>query len=119
MSVEDSIYSVLTADAGVTSIAAQRIYPDALPETTAYPALVFSVDRAPIYTISGHNCGADATAEIECWGRTRSEVNGLAAAVEAALAAAGFTPQRRSPGFDPETALLASVVSVEILEQPA
>lgn len=119
MSVESDLYTLLTAAPAVTALAAQRIYPDALPEKTTYPALVFSVDRAPIYTISGHNCGADATAEIECWAKTRSDANALAAAVEAALAAAGHTPERRTPGMDPETALLAAVVSVDILEQPA
>jgi hypothetical protein len=42
MSAETELYAALSGAAGITALVGSRIYPDAIPEEVALPALVFS-----------------------------------------------------------------------------
>lgn len=42
MTFEEALVTRLQADAGVTALVAQRIYPDILPQQPTYPALVYT-----------------------------------------------------------------------------
>lgn len=119
MSVETSVFSVLSAAAGVSALVEQRIYPDVLPETTVYPAVVFARTRTdPVYSIGSVYFGADVGIQVGCWGKTRTEADAVGSAVEAALRAAGMPHQGKQAGYDPDTDLFATVIDLEIFETP-
>lgn len=118
MSAETEVFDALYNSAGVTSLVSSRIYPDVLPEKTAYPAIVFSREKTtPIYSIGSQYFGADVSVQVGCWGKTRTEADSVASAAISALASAGIPHQGLNAGYDPETDLFASVVEVEIFEQ--
>lgn len=57
MRAEQVVYTLLAADAGVAALVGTRIYPGALPQGTALPALVYqhidTVDLEPITAAAG------------------------------------------------------------------
>ena len=119
MIAENEIYAALSGHAGLASIVSDRIYPDVLSEETAYPAVVFARETTtPIRSISGHYFGSDVLLHVGCWGNTRTQADSAAIQAEAALLAAGHIPRGRNSGYDPETDLFASVIEIEVFEQP-
>lgn len=119
MSAETEVFAALSGDAGVTALVAQRIYPDVLPEKSAYPAVVFArVRTEPTYGISGNYFGADVGLQVGCWGTTRTQADAVGSAVETALRLAGMPHVGRTAGYDEETDLFASVIELEIFETP-
>ena len=119
MSAETEIYAALSGHAGLVSVVGGRIYPDVLPEKTVYPAVVFSRETTtPIRSISSHYFGADVSLQVGCWATTRSEADEAAANAEAALLAAELVTVGKASGYDPETDLHATVVSVDVFETP-
>ena len=119
MSAESILYSTLAASPAVTALvgagAAARIYPDAMPEGAAYPVIVFSRSGTEyVVTLDGLKHGEFATLGIQCWGDTRAQADAVADAVEAALLAAGEIPEAREAGYDPETGLIATLMSVTL-----
>lgn len=119
MVAEDSLYSLLSGAAGITALVSTRIYPDAMPEGCAYPAIVYArTGTEPITSISNVNFGADVTLNVQCWGKTRSSADAVAVAVASAVAGGIFYLASREAGFDPETGLFATVVTLTVLETP-
>lgn len=117
MSVETDFYALLSGSAGVTALVADRIYPDAMPEKCAYPAVVFSrAGTVPVYLISGSMAAAEINLSVGCWSETRTQADQVADAVQAALAGSEFVIGRRDGAFDPETGLIATLIEVSILE---
>lgn len=113
MSVEADFYTLLSGNAGVVAQVSTRLYPDALPEECAYPALVFARTRTePTVGLSGQVFGADVDLSVGCWAKTRTAADAAAAAVEAALPGSAFTRVAREAGMDPETGLLATILTV-------
>lgn len=47
MNIGKYIYSVLAADAGVSALVGTRIYPVMIPQTSAFPAIVYIVSTTP------------------------------------------------------------------------
>lgn len=119
MIAENSLYSLLSAATGVTALVADRLYPDAMPEGCAYPAVVFSrTGTEPIPSISGQNFGGTVTLSIGCWAKTRTDVDAVALAISTAVAGTAFSQTGRDAGFDNETGLFATILTLEILETP-
>lgn len=117
MSAETAVYTALSGHGGLTALVAARIYPDVLPEETAYPAVVFSREStSPIRSISGHYFGADVSMQVGCWGKTRTEADSVGAQAEAAMLAAGMMTKGKTAGYDPETELFATIIEVEVFE---
>lgn len=113
MSVEADFYSLLSGNAGVTAQVSTRLYPDVLPEDCAYPALVFSRSRTdPVTGLSGQVFGADVDLSVGCWAKTRTAADEAADAVEAALVGSTFARVSREAAMDPETGLLATILTV-------
>lgn len=112
MSVESDFYSLLSNASGVTALVSTRIYPDALPEEHAYPAIVFARTRTDeVRSISGQVFGADVDLAVGCWATTRTTADAVAVAVEALLTGT-FVRAAREAAFDPETGLFASILTV-------
>lgn len=116
MSAESDLHGWLSGHAALTALVGTRIYPDAMPEAGAYPAVVFSrVATEPILTIGSLVAGEFVTFAIGCWARSRTDVDAVAVAVIGALVASGEVPTGRIGGFDPETGLYSTVIDTRLL----
>lgn len=116
MSVSDDLFALLSTAAGVTALVGQRIYPDALPEKAAYPAIVYAAATPEIERLLD---GTIATQRVElslgCWAPTRTAADAVGDAVTDALAGTAFYLQRRDAAFDPETGLFAALLAADII----
>ena len=113
MTVESDFYSLLSGNAGVTSKVSSRIYPDVLPENCTYPAIAFArVRTEPVLSISNVSFGADVDLSVGCWAKTRTAADEAATAVEAAISGTAFYRASRDAGYDPETGLFATTLTV-------
>lgn len=91
MSIQSSLYAFLSADAGVSALVSNRIFPLVVPgqdfdEVTKRPCLVYAqqgVDRSKTFceTIDLQQ----ATFSIDCYAKTYAAAVSLSAAVETAL----------------------------------
>lgn len=118
MSAESQLYAALSGHAGLGALVGTRIYPDAMPEGTAYPALVYTrIGTDPTYTIGGTLVCEDVSLQMQCWATTRESSNAVAAQVVAALAAAGERHAGQQSAIDPEDGLYAATVDVLMLIQ--
>lgn len=107
---------VLTADAAVAALAADRVYTEVLPQAPAVPAVVFTeVAGDEDYALDGPTGASSRRVQVDAWAKTRAEATALANAVKAALsghagAAAGFAVEgafllSERWDFDAETSL--------------
>lgn len=114
MSAETELYDALNVG-GVTSLVSARIYPDALPEGCVYPAIVFArSSTTPVVSISSQHFADFCDFGVSVWGKTRSQVDTVAAAMEVALRVAGHDITNREAGFDPDTGLVATTITVTV-----
>lgn len=114
MSAESDLYAALDVPA-VNALVSSRIYPDALPEQCAYPAIVFArANTTPIVSLSSQHFADIVDIAISVWGKTRAQVDAVADAMQIALRTAGHAVTNREAGFDPETALVATTISVTV-----
>ena len=117
MSVEDTLYTTLSGNAGIAALVSTRIFPDAIPEDKALPAVVYSrTGTDPYPSLSGADFGADITLNIQSWAKTRTQADQIGGAIEAALLGTDFYKVARDVGMDPETGLFATILSYEIFD---
>lgn len=90
--IEAGLHEQLAADAGVSAIAADRIFPVVLPETMLNPdttvpaAMTYQViSKVPMYTLSDGVVLVTARVQLSCWASTYGSAKSLLAAVDAAL----------------------------------
>jgi len=104
MSVETELCAVLAADPAVAALvglggspAEYKIYPDAAPQGSELPAIVFTrVATEPIGVIhQAAALGESVTLDLHCLADSRTDADALAVAVANALAAGGFLPRDR------------------------
>lgn len=116
MSAEALAYDALSGAAPVTALVATRIYPDFVPQEKTLPAV--AIARANTEYINSIHSNVPlatvATMEIWCMAAKRVEAEALANAVVAALTA--FSVRNRSPEFDAEAEVFATVLTVSVLE---
>lgn len=80
MRIGQYIYSVLSADAGVTALVGTRIYPVFLPQDAAYPAIVFLADNEPPFDSKTQASDHDKeTVTFHFWASAAQGENGYAA----------------------------------------
>ncbi len=114
MSAESELYAALSGHAPLTALVSTRIYPDAIPEDKALPAVVFSrAGTDPVFTVHGLAVAETVRFQIAAWGATRTAAQTAADAVQGALNAAKFPPVNRSSAFDGELGLYADVVETD------
>jgi hypothetical protein len=86
MSAATVLRALLAADAGVTTIAAQRISRDLAGQGTARPMVVFGVAATEIERgLNGVVHGRRTEFALQCVADTRAQADALADAVQAAL----------------------------------
>lgn len=115
MPAEADIFAAINV-AGVTSLIGSRIYTDVLPENCAYPAVVWvRSGTTPIDSISSIHFGDFVDFGISVWGKTRKDVDAVADAIVTALYAAKHGITGREAGYDPDTGLMATTITTNIL----
>lgn len=115
MSAESQIYAALSGALAVTGLVAERIYPDAIPEDKALPAIVFSrTGTEPYVTLAGVRFAEDVQYQVVSWAETRTAADAVGDAAEAALRAGGFTVTGRSAAFDGDIGLFATTIETTL-----
>ena len=116
---------VLTTDARVAALAADRVFTEVLPQSPAVPAVVFTeVAGDEDYALDGPTGTSSRRVQIDAWAKTRAEATSLGLAVKGALsghagAAAGLDVQSvffltERWNFDAETALYRTSQDYEV-----
>ena len=87
MSIEASINTLLSANAAVTTIIGNRIYPVYMPTGTQFPALVIQRISTPRWnTLDNASDTPHARMTFTCWGPTLEQVIKLSYAVKSCIA---------------------------------
>jgi len=77
---------LLTSDAGVAALAADRVYTEVLPQGPAVPALVFTeVAGDEDVALDGPTGTRSRRVQVDAWAATREEATSLGLAAKAAL----------------------------------
>lgn len=113
MSAESDLYTVLSSYAPLTALVSTRIYPDAIPEDKALPAVVYSTEAAtPEWCLNNSLAATGYRFRIAAWGTTRTAAAAVGDAIVAALLAAGVPYDNRFSGFDAEVGQFADVTEI-------
>lgn len=84
--VDDALRAWVLADAGVSALIGQRMYPDVLPQGAIFPAIrYFEVSLSPLYAHQGDLNLDTSRYQFDCYAATRPAARDLAAALRAAL----------------------------------
>lgn len=114
MSAETELYAALSGRAGLTALVSTRIYPDAIPENAALPAVVYvRSNTSPYYTIGGILVAEDVKFAITAWSESRTNAEAVADQIQLALDGAGNPITDRSSGFDAEVGLFAVTIETD------
>jgi len=114
MSAETDLFSALSASSALATIVGTRIYPDAIPEDKAPPAVVYQrANTSPVTTINGITLAEEVRFSITAWSKTRAQADSAADAIAAALVVANHQAADRSAGIDTETGLFATSIDVD------
>lgn len=114
MSSETDLYAALAVNTALAAIVGDRIYPDAIPEDKAPPAVVYQrANTRPVTTIGGQTLAEEVRFSITAWAKTRAAAEAAADGVVAAIALAGHPYADRAAGIDTETGLFATAVEVD------
>lgn len=116
MTLGKYLRTVLTGDAGVAALAADRVYTEVLPQAGVVPAVVFTeVSGDDDVALDGPTGTSARRVQVDSWGKSRADATALGLAVRGALsghagAAAGLDVQccflvAERWDFDAETAL--------------
>lgn len=87
MEIGEALYSYMKGYSGISALVSARVFPDAVPQGTAYPAITYqqiSEDEVEPFTQPAATMIC-ATYQIDCWGSTRSSANAVAKQVRAAF----------------------------------
>jgi len=84
--IETVLYSILTADVGVSSLIATRLYPMIIPQGINMPAMTYQKisGQWQINMAGPHNMSRERF-QFNCWAKTYSETRALAEAVREIL----------------------------------
>lgn len=104
MSAETALVAALDAAAPVVALVSTRIYPDARPQESTLPAIVYLRTGTRFeMTIHGGVALTRTQLGLGIYAGTRDAAEEVADAVHAALIAAGFIPLNRNGDFEDET----------------
>jgi hypothetical protein len=113
MSAKSELYDALNADAALAALVEERIYPDAVPQGVALPAVVYTAQAFPEYGLDSSVLAERTAFTIGCWGATRASADAVAAAVKAVLAGLDLTPAGPQDAYDPEVGAYSSTLEVD------
>lgn len=127
MTLDEAIFTALSAHAGVTAIAGDRSYPVQAPQSAAAPFNVWQrISSTPVNTHDGAAELDNVLVQFSCYAPTFTQAHDLRRAVRAALesvtlgnGASGIVANVRD-GFEdvPTPPLFRSDVDIEFLAAP-
>ena len=113
MSAETDLYAVLSGYAQLTALVSTRIFPDAIPEDKALPAVVYGNEGETPEVCLNNDITATATRfRIAAWGTTRTAAAAVGDQIVAALIADGVPYDNRFSGFDAEVWQFADITEI-------
>lgn len=86
MSVDTDFRALLAGHAALTSLVGTRIAAHAVPQDSAYPLVVFSVQQAPEYGLDNTLHATLITYAVQCFAETAVLADAVADAVAGAIA---------------------------------
>lgn len=113
MSAKSELYAALNADAPLAALVGERIYPDAVPQGDALPAVVYTAQVTPEYGLDSSVLAERTVFTIGCWGATRGSADAVADAVKAVLASLDLTLAGPQDGYDPEVGAYSATLEVD------
>lgn len=117
MSIEPDLLACLQGFAPLATRVADAIAQNAIPETAAAPYVVATFEHALEHNLLNEVVDDTATVTVECYGKSATEADEVADLVQAALSLAPATHyvsvEGRRNGYDPETQLDVTVLTVE------
>lgn len=117
MSVETTFRALLAAYAPLTALVGTRIAQDVMAQGQPTPFVVFTASHDLSHNLLGEVIADACMLSVQCWATTSAQSQALADAVQAAVATApadvGATTTNRTGGYDEETDLHATVLTVE------
>jgi len=114
MSAETELFAALRDSAAVGALINDKIYPDALPQEVALPAVVYQrTGTDKIRSIHGTTLGERSVLLLQVLGEVKVTAESIADACEAALEAANFVPTGRASGMVPDTDTRVIELTVE------
>lgn len=112
MSAETVLYAALNV-AGVTAIVGAGIYPDARPQESVLPCIVYQrINTSPILSIGGALLAEEVTFQVAAVGKTRAQLETIGDAMVIAILAAKLTITDRASGYDTETDTYSVTITV-------
>ena len=127
MTLDEAIFTALSAHAGVTAIAGDRSYPVQAPQSAAAPMVVWQrISSTPVNTHDGAAELDNVLVQFACYAPTFTQAHDLRRAVRAALesvtlgnSASGIVANVRDGIEDaPTPPLFRSDVDIEFLAAP-
>lgn len=95
--LDQTIYQLLAAQAGLTAIVGSRIYPHHLPDDATFPALVFrQVSSKPDYSHDGDSELDTARIQFDAYGTTKAQAVQVSTQVRALLSGRSYRPTIQS-----------------------
>ena len=86
--IEEQIFSILTADSGLSAIVDSRIYPMSIPQEGRTPCIVYQKITGPrLYDHGGESGLAYPRFQFSCWANSYSGAKALADALRSAFSA--------------------------------
>lgn len=86
MSLDSELVSYILADGTVSGLIAARCYPGKLPQSPAYPAIVYQrIDTPRLHELAGPGGMAHPRFQFSCWATTHAAARTLADALRARL----------------------------------
>lgn len=84
--IEEAVQKIMVDDAGIGALAANRIYPQILPQGATLPAITWQrISGSHLEDLGGEDILAHPRLQINCWAATVSAASDLRDAVRAAL----------------------------------
>lgn len=117
MSAETDFRALLAGHAGTAALVGTAIAHNAIRSGTAAPYVVFTCQHDAEIGLSGATLADPCSFTVQCWGNTAAQAEAVAdacaAAVATASAARAAAVTSRASGYDEETGLDATVLTVE------
>jgi Protein of unknown function (DUF3168) len=93
--ISATLYSILSGASAITSLTT-GIYPTVIPQTATYPAIAYSkLSTSRVDSFGGTNDLTSGIFQIDCYARSASAAESLAAAVKSTLIDYGTRPINR------------------------
>jgi len=86
MGLDADIYAYLVGQAGITNLVSTRVYPNVLPQNSAYPSITYSrVSDNPVRAMSADASVKQSRYQFDAWGTSAESARALADQIISAL----------------------------------